>query len=72
MFLDGGDLSDYDYTLPEENVIEALQAITMWLSNQGAYAQTTYYKQIYALFDDEADARSFALRMLIHYVGDQH
>ena len=46
----------------------------MWLSgaDSASYESSTYYTQIVKYFPVEADAKSFALRMLIHYVGDVH
>lgn len=47
--------------------------MTEWLSNSGtAYKSSYYYKQIKQRFSNEAEARSFALRLVIHYVGDIH
>jgi hypothetical protein len=42
------------------------------LTNTGNYASTTYYQQIAAAFPNPADQKSFALRLVIHYVGDIH
>ena len=42
------------------------------LTNTGDYATTTYYKQIASAFPNKADQLSFALRLVIHYVGDIH
>ena len=53
--------------------MDALTNLTAWLKNSGtANKSSYYYKEIMASFPNEADARSFALRLVIHYVGDIH
>jgi hypothetical protein len=42
------------------------------LTNSGSYKNTTYYQQIANAFPNPADQLSFALRLVIHYVGDMH
>lgn len=42
------------------------------LTDSGDYKSTTYYQQIAAAFPKQADQLSFALRLVIHYVGDMH
>ena len=42
------------------------------LTNSGDYKSTTYYQQIASAFPNPADQLSFALRLIIHYVGDIH
>ena len=54
------------------DVADALTVITWWLMGVGDYTSSTYYQQIISYFPDENDARSFALRLIIHYVGDIH
>ena len=44
----------------------------LFRSNTGNYQSTTYYQQIAAAFPNPADQLSFALRLVIHYVGDIH
>ena len=54
-------------------MLDALKNLSDWLSGNGtAYKTSTYYTQIKSYFPVEADARSFALRLIIHYVGDIH
>ena len=69
---EGTSLSDFDYAMADVDVHQALEALTAWLKDEGDYALSTYYKQIAAVFDNVADQRSFALRLVIHYVGDIH
>lgn len=42
------------------------------LTDTGDYKSTTYYAQIAAKFPNPADQLSFALRLVIHYIGDIH
>jgi len=42
------------------------------LTDSGDYQNTSYYQHIAASFPDPADQRSFALRLVIHYLGDIH
>jgi hypothetical protein len=49
-----------------------MDALYGMLTNTGDYASTTYYQQIAAAFPNPADQNSFALRLVIHYVGDVH
>jgi hypothetical protein len=61
------------YDQPEEDIVGALKCFTDWLSYNGnEYLDNFYYKTVKNYFPDEEDARSFALRMIIHYVGDIH
>ena len=54
-------------------MLDALTSLYEWLAGIGTQYKTSYYyKQIKQSFPDEADARSFALRLIIHYVGDIH
>ena len=49
-----------------------MTALTNFMMNTGDYESTTYYQQIVSHFDYTDDQRSFALRLIIHYVGDVH
>ena len=42
------------------------------LTNTGDYESTPYYQQIAQAFPNPEDQLSFALRLVIHYVGDIH
>lgn len=46
--------------------------MTAWLKNDGDYTDNYYYETINDKFSHDADGRSFALRLIIHYVGDIH
>lgn len=58
--------------MDQDDVVEALTALTLWLRGEGDYALSWYYRRITESFTDAADARSFALRLIIHYSGDIH
>lgn len=70
--IDGGSFDSYDVQMASEDVHDALSVLTWFLMDVGDYKQSSYYKQIISYFPDEDDARSFALRLIIHYVGDIH
>lgn len=66
-------LDDFDFTPDEYDILGALTALTQWLSGSSDdYLSTYYYDKVHEYFPDEADARSFNLRLVIHYVGDIH
>lgn len=79
---EGGKISDFDFKADTHNVTEAMTSIKMFLTNASGYEKTYEYQQIMSnlpnikgtnadgVSDDEA--RSFSLRLLIHYVGDIH
>ena len=74
-FYDEGTASDYSWSLDNRTNIDGLEQLLGWLSGkQGtAYQDGFIYRQIMNKFrDDEPVAKSFALRMLIHIVGDIH
>lgn len=71
---EGGSISDYpDFEMDAHDIVDALTDLTQWLSNSGStYQDSYYYQTIKSYFPDDDDARSFALRLVIHYVGDIH
>lgn len=65
--------SNFPFVEPTENVVNALNSLIEWLSGSGtSYLTSYYYLTIREYFPNEEDARSFALRLVIHYVGDLH
>jgi hypothetical protein len=69
----GGELSDYTFKYDTYDILGALTNLTQWLQGSGEdYLTSYYYAQVTKNFPNNADGRSFALRMLIHYVGDIH
>lgn len=70
---EGGSISDYDFpTQPYENVTNVIKDIDAWMLGKSGYNQSETYKNIMKYFDNEDDAQSFSLRLLIHYIGDSH
>ena len=64
---------DFPFIEPEYDIIGALNTLSDWLGNKGtAYESSYYYQTIVSAFFNMDDARSFALRLIIHYVGDIH
>ena len=69
----GGNLSDFTFKQPAYDVVGALENLTNWISDNGtAYKSSYYYSQVTKNFPSDSDGRSFALRLIIHYVGDLH
>jgi hypothetical protein len=66
------DGNTYSFKASSTDLVAAMNALVGMLTNTGNYAQTTYYQQIAAAFPNPADQLSFALRLVIHYVGDIH
>mmetsp|Transcript_14374 Transcript_14374/g.17152 ORF Transcript_14374/g.17152 Transcript_14374/m.17152 type:complete len:219 (-) Transcript_14374:138-794(-) len=57
--------------MSETDVLDALQSLTDFLKGEDMTGNT-YVDKIKESFDDEKDQVSFALRLIIHYVGDIH
>ena len=68
----GGSSSDYSFKPASTDLVQALNALVGMLTNSGSYKSTTYYQQIANAFPNPTDQLSFALRLVIHYVGDMH
>jgi len=69
---EGTTLDDFDFTMPDVDVVSAMDDMTKFLRGEIKASSSTYISQIADKLPEEADQRSFALRMLIHYVGDIH
>lgn len=66
-------INDYNFTETSAmNVSSTIVDIISWLGNENGYEKTATYADIMKYFDAEKDGASFALRLLIHYVGDSH
>lgn len=68
-----GQASDYDIVDNPRNLTDALNSITAWLSGkQGTDYQTSsiYVHLMDEFAGDENVAKSYALRLLVHYMGD--
>ena len=68
-----GKASDYDIVENPNKITVALDSIVAWLSGKEGddYKTSSMYTHIMGEFDnDEKIAKSYALRLLIHYMGD--
>ena len=69
----GGSAKDFpDFKPSEARVCDALDALTKFLKDDSSADDTLYVKAVKDHFKDEADQKSFALRLVIHYTGDIH
>jgi hypothetical protein len=69
----GGSIDDYPgFRFDDENILEVIPAIINWLQNGPNYKNSFVYQTVKSYVSDEQQARSYALRLLIHYVGDIH
>ena len=69
---EGGSLDDYDFTQPDYDVVGALTDLTGFLKGEVTQSESYYVNKIAGYFSYEEDQLSFALRLVIHYVGDIH
>lgn len=66
-------IADFPGFVPDTvDNVQALYALTNFLTDTGDYKSTTYYQQIAEHFSSLSDQQSFALRLIIHYTGDIH
>ncbi len=55
------------------NITEHIPDIVDWLSNKGDYKDSNTYATVMKNnYNNETRAKSYALRLLIHYLGDVH
>jgi hypothetical protein len=67
------DINDYNFPSQDyENVTNAIKDINLWMLGSAGYAERETYTNIMKYFENENEAKSFALRLLIHYIGDSH
>jgi len=57
--------------MSEMNDLDALTDLSNFLKGNDV-SSSAYIDKIKSVFDDAKDQRSFALRLIIHYVGDIH
>ena len=72
LMLDDSELSDSNFVMDDEDILHALIILNEWLLDSGPYKETSYYQQIMDKGWTDTEGRSFALRMMIHFVGDIH
>lgn len=68
----GGSLDDYDFVQPDYDVVGALTDFTGFLKGTTSVSSSYYLTQVAKYFSYEEDQKSFALRLIIHYIGDIH
>ena len=69
----GGSVNDYpQFENGDNNVGNAIPAIVDWLTGANGYQNSFVYQGVKAHVHSEDDAKSYALRLLIHYLGDIH
>jgi hypothetical protein len=69
----GGNLNDYpQFKYDPDNIVKAIGYINDWLLESGNYKSNFVYKNITSRVNGTDEQKSFALRLLIHYVGDLH
>jgi hypothetical protein len=70
---DGTDASDFtDFDQGDVDVTQALDAFVGFLKGEVAVEGNTYLEAVADKFSYTEDQESFALRLIIHYVGDVH
>lgn len=73
---EGGSINDYPgFKFDKDSIDLAIPDIIQWLSNDGtaykdSFVYTTMKNSLSSLSEDER--KSYALRLLIHYIGDIH
>ena len=66
-------IEDYDFPAQDpQDVSAAISAINDWMLGTGDYKSTTTYIDIMKSDFTEDEGKSFAFRLLIHYMGDSH
>jgi len=68
----GTTLDDFDFTMPDVDVVDALTDLVGFLKGEKDATTSKYVAQIATYFPVESDQRSFTLRLIIHYLGDIH
>eukprot|EP00347_Sterkiella_histriomuscorum_P013511 403364437 len=66
-------LSNYPlFRVRKENVTEAIIGLVYWLQNKEGYQNHFVYLDIMKKVTNEQEGKSYALRLLIHFMGDVH
>ena len=74
-YISEGVESDYNINPDPKNLTLAIPTLVAWLSGKDGtdYLQSDIYSHISALYPEMEDVqKSYALRLLIHYMGDIH
>eukprot|EP00347_Sterkiella_histriomuscorum_P011266 403373110 len=66
-------LSNYPlFRVRKENVTEAIIGLVNWLQNKEGYQNHFVYPDVMKKVTNEQEGKSYALRLLIHFMGDIH
>lgn len=57
---------------PAHNITEAMSSISSWFKEDTDFEESFIYKEIHKYGLTDLEAKSQAMRFLIHYVGDSH
>ena len=68
----GTTLDDFNFTQPDKDIVGALTDFTKFLKGEITAADSFYCTEVANVLPEDADQRSFILRMIVHYVGDIH
>eukprot|EP00347_Sterkiella_histriomuscorum_P010921 403374421 len=69
----GGSISDYpQFKFDENHIGKVIPAIVDWLSGTEGYENSFVYQAVQQHVENEEEGKSYALRLLIHYLGDIH
>ena len=69
----GGSINDYpNFKFDENHIGKVIPAIVDWLTGAAGYQNSFVYQGITQHVDNEDEGKSYALRLLIHYLGDIH
>jgi hypothetical protein len=72
-YVEEGELEDYEYKASTRNLTVGISDIVAWLSGKKGTTYKSHYMYPYLMNkfnNDENVAKSYALRLLIHYIGD--
>jgi len=71
---EGGKAADFDWTAKPHNLTSAVIALRDWIQEAPGYKESFEFKQVMAHLPNQTEqvGKSYALRLLTHYVGDIH
>lgn len=70
--VDAGTKKKLSFPVEEYNITLVVPQIVNWLQEDGDYQDSYVYEQVMQQVNDENSGKSYALRLLIHYLGDVH
>lgn len=69
---EGGDIEDYDFDVEPYDIVQCLDDLVGFLKGTVTESDSYYVQKIASYFSYTEDQYSFALRLVIHYLGDIH